>query len=74
MMDDKMKDDSMMKKESTMMKPTGYISYDESKVSEALASGQKVALFSTRHGVRAVRHSMLLSTHHLHLSLQTLSS
>lgn len=44
-MDDKMMDDSMMKKESAMMKSTGYISYDESRVSEALASGQKVVLF-----------------------------
>jgi thioredoxin 1 len=44
-MDDKMMDDSMMKKESAMMKSTGYISYDEAKVSEALTSGQKVALF-----------------------------
>ena len=28
-----------------MTKPTGYMNYDETKVSEALASGQKVALF-----------------------------
>jgi thiol-disulfide isomerase/thioredoxin len=40
-----MMDDDMMDKESVIMKPTGYISYDEGKVSEALASGQKVALF-----------------------------
>lgn len=44
-MDDKKMDDDMMKKESAMMKPSGYINYDEVKVSEALASGQKVALF-----------------------------
>jgi len=40
-----MMDDGMMKKESAMMKPTGYMNYDETKVNEALASGQKVALF-----------------------------
>lgn len=28
-----------------MMKPTGYMVYDAAKVDEALASGQKVALF-----------------------------
>lgn len=44
--DEMMKADStMMKDESKMMKPTGYMEYDEAKVKEALASGQKVALF-----------------------------
>jgi thioredoxin 1 len=37
--------DMMKKDEAKMMKPTGYMYYDETKVSEALASGQKVALF-----------------------------
>ena len=37
--------DTMKKDEAKMMKPTGYMSYDDMKVSEALASGQKVALF-----------------------------
>ena len=37
--------DTMKKDESKMMKPTGYMNYDEMKVSEALAGGQKVALF-----------------------------
>lgn len=37
--------DTMKKDEAKMMKPTGYMNYDEMKVSEALASGQKVALF-----------------------------
>jgi thiol-disulfide isomerase/thioredoxin len=37
--------DTMMKEEVKMMKLSGYMSYDESKVKEALASGQKVALF-----------------------------
>ncbi len=35
----------MMKDEPKMMKATGYMNYDESKVNEALASGQKVVLF-----------------------------
>jgi thiol-disulfide isomerase/thioredoxin len=35
----------MKEKDAMMMKPTGYMSYDEAKVTEALASGQKVALF-----------------------------
>jgi thioredoxin 1 len=35
----------MMKKGDTMMKLTGYMNYDAAKVSEALAAGQKVALF-----------------------------
>jgi thiol:disulfide interchange protein len=35
----------MKEKETMMMKSTGYTDYDELKVSEALASGQKVALF-----------------------------
>lgn len=43
--DKKMMDDDMMKKDDAMMKPSGYMNYDEAKVSEALASGQKVALF-----------------------------
>lgn len=37
--------DTMKKDEAKMMKPTGYVNYDEMKVSEALAGGQKVALF-----------------------------
>jgi thioredoxin 1 len=45
MKDDMMKKESMMKEESKMMKATGYMNYDEAKVKEALASGQKVALF-----------------------------
>jgi len=40
-----MMDDDKMKKDDAMMKPSGYMNYDEEKVSEALASGQKVALF-----------------------------
>ncbi len=43
--DKKMMDDDMMKKDDAMMKPSGYMNYDEAKVSEALTSGQKVALF-----------------------------
>ena len=35
----------MKEKETMMMKPTWYMDYDETKVSEALVSGQKVALF-----------------------------
>jgi thioredoxin 1 len=38
-------DVEIVKDESKMMKPTGYMDYDEMKVSDALASGQKVALF-----------------------------
>lgn len=34
-----------MKEKDAMLKPTGYMNYDEMKVSEALAGGQKVALF-----------------------------
>lgn len=47
MMDDKMMSgtDMMKKDESAMMKPTGYITYDATKVSEALKAGQKVVLF-----------------------------
>lgn len=48
MMSGEMMDQSgmdMKEKETIMMKPTGYVNYDEMKVSEALASGQKVALF-----------------------------
>jgi thiol-disulfide isomerase/thioredoxin len=45
MSDAMMKKDTMMKDEAKMMKLSGYMSYDESKVKEALASGQKVALF-----------------------------
>ena len=48
MMSGEMMDQSgmdMKEKETMMMKPTGYVNYDEMKVSEALASGQKVALF-----------------------------
>jgi thiol-disulfide isomerase/thioredoxin len=37
--------DEMMNNEPQMMKPTGYVNYDEAKLTEALASGQKVALF-----------------------------
>jgi thiol-disulfide isomerase/thioredoxin len=37
--------DTMTKEEPKMMKMSGYMNYDESKVAEALASGQKVALF-----------------------------
>ncbi len=37
--------DMMKKDEAKMMKPTGYMNYDEMKVNEALASGQKVVLF-----------------------------
>jgi thioredoxin 1 len=48
MMSGEMMDQSgmdMKEKETMMMKPTGYVNYDEMKVNEALASGQKVALF-----------------------------
>ena len=41
---DMMSDDTM-KPEAMMQKSTGYIEYDAAKVEEALASGQKVALF-----------------------------
>lgn len=34
-----------MKEAEKMMKSTGYMNYDENKVKEALANGQKVALF-----------------------------
>ena len=40
-----MEKDTMIKEESKMMKPTGYMNYDAIKVKEALANGQKVALF-----------------------------
>ncbi len=43
MPDDMIKKESMT--ESKMMKPTGYASYDEMSVKNALTSGQKVALF-----------------------------
>jgi thiol-disulfide isomerase/thioredoxin len=43
--DKKMMDDNMMKKDEAMMKPSGYINYDATQVSEALKAGQKVALF-----------------------------
>ncbi len=37
--------DMMKKDQSDISKPTGYISYDEAKMMEALASGQRVVLF-----------------------------
>lgn len=43
--DDNMISDDTMKPEAMMQKSTGYVEYDAAKVTEALASGQKVALF-----------------------------
>ncbi|GAB0174316.1 MAG: hypothetical protein HHAS10_01950 [Candidatus Altimarinota bacterium] len=45
MMQDNMKPEVPVAPEAKMMKPTGYMNFDETKVKEALASGQKVALF-----------------------------
>ncbi len=44
-MDPLKKEEKIKKEQSKMMKATGYMNYDEMKVSEALASGQKVVLF-----------------------------
>ncbi len=45
MKSDTMTGNAMKKEEAKMMKPTGYIGYDEIKVKDALVKGQKVALF-----------------------------